>query len=206
MLLISKTTHCGFTLLEMLLSVAIFTMMSLMAYQVLMIVTKSSVAINKKYKQISELESVINKLDHDISHITIHQSSSSNHNDYLDIRNKLLESDEFGLYLLCEDNNSEEILFHYQSNTLGYRLKNKKLERISASNSDDLNISDPEVFTMVNSIVGFRMRIYHKGKWVNEWNSGSILPRAVEVTIEFEGIGTIRRVIILLNSQTELLS
>ncbi|MBS0056385.1 type II secretion system minor pseudopilin GspJ [Yersinia sp. Marseille-Q3913] len=206
MLLISKTTHCGFTLLEMLLSAAIFTMMSLMMYQVLMIVTKSSIAINKKYKQISEMESLINKLDRDMSHITIHQKSSSNHNDYLNIRNNLLERDEFGVYLLCEENDSEKILLHYQPNTLAYSLKNKKSEKISANNSEDLSISGREVSTIFNSIVGFRIRIYHEDKWVSEWNNRSILPWAVEVTMEFEGIGTIRRVIILLNSQTEILS
>ncbi|CNL08136.1 type II secretion system minor pseudopilin GspJ [Yersinia aleksiciae] len=197
----SKISCGGFTLLEILISTIIFTMMSLTVYQALMIVTKSSLSINKKTKQISELENLIDRLDQDISHITIHRELSDNkHKDYLDIRDKLLESDGFGLYLFCATNISDEILFHYQSKTLGYRLKDKKLERISKYISEDMSISNQEVATMISGVVGFHLRIYHEGKWLSEWNSQLFLPRAVEITLEFEGAGTIRRVIILLNS------
>jgi general secretion pathway protein J len=197
----SKNSSDGFTLLEMLLVVVIFTMMSLFIYQTLIVVTQGSTAVNKKAKLINKLHKAINMLEHDISHAIIYPHSLKNNKlkDCFSIGNRLLESDDFGFYLICNNNINDEFPFNYQSKNFGYRLKNKKIEKIFNITSGGVNKQEPGIYKILDDVIAFRMRIYHEGKWLTEWSSEDLLPHGIEVTIELENTGTVRRVILLLN-------
>ncbi|HID0902822.1 TPA: type II secretion system protein GspJ, partial [Yersinia enterocolitica] len=62
-----------------------------------------------------------------------------------------------------------------------------------------LNIKQPTVLKVLNGVTAFRIHIYHKNRWSNEWADTNFLPEAVELIIEMENIGIIRKKIILLN-------
>ncbi|MFA3762279.1 type II secretion system minor pseudopilin GspJ [Yersinia sp. 2466 StPb PI] len=198
----TKRLSYGFTLLEVLLAVIIFTMMSLTIYQAVIVIAKGSAAASSKEKILYRIYQVIEKLQDDISHAITYQNFISN--DYqgvsFQIGKGLLGSDDFGVYFLLNNNDNLKYDFDYMPESIGYRLKNKVLQKLSYTKIGC--IADPEykILDAIDGVSAFRMQIYHERKWLNEWRSDVVLPYAVEFTIELEGIGMVRRVIILLNS------
>lgn len=192
----SKCSYSGFTLLETLLAMTIFTLVSLAIYQSLIIVAKGSEVVNNKAKQIHKLQIAINMLENNISHATkVSQpidKKSSEHS--FRVAKLLLGSDDFGIYLSL--NTNTDSLYYIKSEKIGFRLKNRCLEKLIY----DSNENNPRVSKILEGVTGFSMRIYHETAWLNEWSEKDSLPKAVEIIIELGNQGTVRRVITLLNS------
>ncbi|EIQ95984.1 pseudopilin GspJ family protein [Yersinia pestis PY-63] len=43
------------------------------------------------------------------------------------------------------------------------------------------------------------MRIFHQGKWLNEWSRIDLSPQGIEIILDVKGVGVIRRFILLLH-------
>lgn len=198
----SKRLSYGFTLLEVLLAVIIFTMMSLTIYQAVIVIAQGSAAASSKAKVLYRIHQVIEKLEDDISHAITYGNFISN--DYqgvsFQIGKGLLESDDFGVYFLLNNNDNLKYDFDYMPVSIGYRLKNKVLQKLSYTKIGCMAGQEYKVLDAIDGVSAFRMQIYYDKKWLSEWRSDVVLPHAVEFTIELEGIGMIRRVVILLNS------
>ncbi|CNH52104.1 type II secretion system minor pseudopilin GspJ [Yersinia pekkanenii] len=188
----------GFTLLEMLLAVIIFTVMSLAIYQTLMLVAKGSATVNNKFNIINSLQKAISILEYDISNVLTYPESLLTNASKVcfNMGPKLLESDGVGFYLLCNESISDDFPFYYQSKNVGYRLKNKSLERLSYVVSENSDKQQLNISKILNGVIAFRMRIYHQGTWLTIWNENVFPPQGIEMIIELEDIGIVRRVII----------
>ncbi|CNE88146.1 general secretion pathway protein J [Yersinia rohdei] len=195
-LFMSKRLDCGYTLLEILLSAIVFTLMSMTIYQSLMIVIKGSDVVSKKTRKNSQLQRAINIMEDNISHAVMPTNlfAVSPLDSNFKIDKHLLDSDDYGIYLLF--NSETNIVYHAQVEIVGFRLKNKQLEILRYN----LTESIPRASKILAGVTAFHIRIFHDGIWIKKWNNKLYLPKAVEFTLELEGIGTIRRVIILLNS------
>lgn len=193
----NKKNIQGLTLLEILLTTIIFTLISLTVYQAITVTSIGSRAINIKAMQVNRLQRIFNMLEQDISHAVIY----SKHNDKEIIHNGIrsgasfLDSDDFGIVFLCDIGINTDLAYYSQSQMFGYRLRNGYLEKLTYS----LNIKQPKVLKILNGVTAFRINIYHKNRWLNEWTDMNFLPEAVELIIEMENIGILRKKIILLN-------
>ncbi|CNH27239.1 type II secretion system minor pseudopilin GspJ [Yersinia kristensenii] len=193
----NKRPAQGFTLLETLLAIIIFTLISLTVYQAMTVVSQGSSAVNKKSKQVNKLQHVINILDHQLSHAMIYVYSRQNQtfDNSIRIGEFLLDSDDFGVYFSYDISINTDFPYHMESQVLGYRLRNNILEKLSYH----LDKNQPTVSKVLDGVTAFRIRVYHKNKWLNEWDEMTHLPEGIELTLEIENIGTIRKVILLLN-------
>ncbi len=199
----SKNLSHGFTLLEILLAVTIFTMMSLTIYHAAIVVVKGSATVTTRVKKINEIQQVIKMLEFDISHATIYPRVFLNNNNksiFFQVGSGVLESDDFGIYFLLSNIPKLNNGFDYHSASIGYRLKNKILEKLSYTKLGCIADQEYQVLHVIDGVIAFRIRLYHEKKWLTEWQHNLALPHAVEVTIELEDIGIVRRTIILLNS------
>ncbi|OVZ90015.1 type II secretion system protein GspJ [Yersinia kristensenii] len=187
----------GFTLLEVLLALMIFTLISLIVYQTIAVTSKVSINVNKKLKQINRLQRVIGMLERDILHTIIYSTPQVNNMiiNGIKIDGFLLESDDFGVLLLCDIGISTDIIYYEQLQVLGYRLINNSLEKLSYN----LDGKQLQVSKILDGVTAFRIQVYHKNRWQKEWNESAYLPEGVELVIELENIGTVKRVIMLLN-------
>ena len=95
-LLMSKNLSHGFTLLEILLAVTIFTMMSLTIYHAAIVVAKGSATVTNRVKKTNEIQQVINMLEFDISHATIYPRVFLNNNKNMARACSLNNGDEQG--------------------------------------------------------------------------------------------------------------
>lgn len=200
LLMVSRFAY-GFTLLETLLAIIIFTFINTTVYQAVMIVTKSGATIKSKIYKTSELVKMIDAIEQDIAHIMLYYQTSKNH----EYKNKFsfAVNDDGNLiteiYLLFCSKANLDFIYNYNFETVGYRLKNEKLERVIYIKSEKENHKEWKVSRFLDGVTGFSMRVYNDGGWINEWSDDYFLPQAIEVTIKVKNIGLIRRVILLLN-------
>lgn len=192
----SKPLSRGFTLLEMLLSIVIFTLLSLTIYQAIIVVSKGSDIVKQRVKQTNKIQIAINILEDSISHAIIPSYSLEGGRLESDFQmgSMLLGSDDFGIYFRCSIYTGH--LYLVQSEKVGFRLRDNFLEKLTYN--FDENIS--RVSKILGGVTAFRLRAYHKSHWLAEWDSHSSIPQAIEVTIELEERGMIKRIIPLLNS------
>lgn len=195
MLLMNKNLAQGFTLLEVLLSIIIFTLISLTVYQAITATVKGNSVINKKLREINKLQTAINMIEDHVSHTVVFpkiQKNSQHHNG-LQVGKFLLKSDDYGIYFLCDIHSG--ISYHIQPMPIGYRLKNGRLEKLLY----DLSSDELKVSKILDGVTAFVIRVYYEGKWLTQWNESAILPHGIEIIIKLENIGTIRKIIPLLN-------
>ncbi|HHL2560527.1 TPA: type II secretion system minor pseudopilin GspJ [Yersinia enterocolitica] len=194
----NKKNIQGFTLLEILFAIIIFTLLSLTVYQAITAASKGSRAVNIKAKQVNRLQRAIDMLEQDISHAIIYPQPNDNEiiRNGIRIGRFFLDSDDFGILFLCDIGINTDLTYYAQSKTLGYRLRNGHLEKLIYS----LNTKQPKILKILDGVTAFRIRIYHKDRWLNEWGDTTFLPKGVELIIEVENIGTIKKSIILLNN------
>lgn len=188
----------GLTLIEILLAIIIFTLVSLTVYQAITITSKGSRAISIKVKQVNRLQRVINMLEQEVSHAIIYSHFNEDEmiRNGVIIRQLFLDSDDFGVLFLYDIGGETELKYYAQSQMLGYRLRNGYLEKLIYN----LNTKHPKVLKVLDGVTAFRIRIYHKNRWLNKWEDTNVLPAGIEVIIEMENIGTIRKIIPLLNN------
>lgn len=193
----NKKNIQGLTLLEILLATIIFTLISLTVYQAITVTSNGSRAINIKTIQVNRLQRVVNMLEQDISHVVIYSQLNDKGIIHNGIRSGplFLDSDDFGIIFLCDVGINTDLAYYSQSQMFGYRLRNNYLEKLTYS----LDIKRPTVLKILDGVTAFRIHIYHKNRWLNEWADTNFLPEAVELIIEMKNIGIIRKKIILLN-------
>lgn len=188
----------GFTFLEVLLALMIFTLISLTVYQSIMVTSKGSVIVNKKLKQMNRLQRVFDILEQDISHAIIYSDSQDNNimNSGVKIGKSLLDSDDFGVLFLHDISTNTNMIYYSQSQILGYRLRNNSLEKLSYG----INEKQPKISKVLDGVTAFHIQVYHKNRWLKEWNESAYLPEGIELIISLENIGVVRKVFILLNN------
>lgn len=196
-----KRPDCGFTLLEMLLAVVIFSMISFIIYSSLRVTIKSNNIMGNKVQELIRLHRVISLLERDISHSVMYIGSQ---NDYFSNEGRIigigvLDSDSFGIYMLRNNKINTEIFIHYQHERLGYRLKKNCLERLSYLILKNTNKIETKFSCLIEGINDFRVRIFHQGKWLNEWSRIDLSPQGIEIILDVKGVGVIRRFILLLH-------
>ena len=57
--------------------------------------------------------------------------------------------------------------------------------------------TEPAVTPLLDKVKGFSLRFYSGSVWLNEWSNSQKLPKAIEVTVELEDFGAIRRLFLV---------
>lgn len=194
----NKKNIQGSTLVEVLLAIIICTLLSLTVYQAITVVSKGSRTVNIKAKQVNRLQRIIDMFEQDVSHAIIYSQPTDAEiiSNGIRIGRFFLNSDDFGILLLCDIGINTDLIYYSQSKVLGYRLRNGYLEKLIYS----LNTKEPKVLKILDGVTAFRIKVYYRDRWLNEWSDTKFLPKGVELIIEMKNIGTIKKSIILLNS------
>lgn len=196
----------GFTLLELLVAISIFSVLSVMAYSGLQTVIKTKNITQQSSERIAELQLVMYRVTDDLRQVVARN-----------IRNEFGDS----IPAMQFNNIDDEGL---EWSRAGYRnpahLKRSNLQRIAYKVKDETLVrttwnvldraQDTESFDniMLSKVVSLEWRfLNHEDNWVNEWpaevqNAVIIpLPKAVELNLELEDLGKIRRLILMVDSE-----
>jgi len=188
-----KTNNTGFTLLELLVAMVIFSLMSVMAYGGLSNVITGNEVIAKQEKQLKELQRTMMFLERDMRQL-VPRPRSIGFNEFAKAFEYGLDSD--GLLEFTRAGNPNPIGLKRSSlQRVRYDLEEKTLIRKTWALVDHINL-EPTSMKLLNDVESFELRLLDKNnEWQENWKELKDTPRAVEINIEHKHWGKIQRLI-----------
>jgi general secretion pathway protein J len=191
----------GFTLLELLVSLAIFSVIYLVAYGTLSTILSGSQALKTEQKRWQQLDVVFTLMQEDLGFATERNIRDTNgykipalYGQPTDLRAESLPTLEFsraGLRVLSADRETGE-------RRVAYRLKDGALYREMWPTLDRKYDAKPVDDRLLTEVKEFDLRFLNReGEWLVSWpderHQEEILPVAIDVTINTQEDGEINR-------------
>jgi general secretion pathway protein J len=190
----------GFTLLEVLIAVAIFAVVGVMAYGGLQAVLTQQVIARENADRFREIQFAVQQLSRDFYQIQPRP-----------VREELGDGERGAVLADARNRYPIEFTRGGWSNPLGqpraavqrvaYELDDDRLLRLHWFVPDRTLAEEPIEREILTGVREFRMRFFSAGDWGEEWPPGlsgldpAIVPTAIEFIIELEDWGEIRRLI-----------
>ncbi|WP_299873278.1 type II secretion system minor pseudopilin GspJ [uncultured Cocleimonas sp.] len=191
-----KSASKGFTLLELLVAMSIFSFMAITAYTGLSNMLTSNQAITEQEQKLKKIQRTMLFLEKDIRQIVSRPRRTGYGADEV--------SPAFSYGLDTDDSNGViEFTKSGVANPLAlaksslervrYDLEDKILIRNSWAYVDHIDL-EPVKMTLLNDVESFELRLLDaNNQWKSNWSEKKILPEAVEVTLEHKHWGKIVR-------------
>lgn len=205
-------TKRGFTLLEILIAMAIFTIIGLASTKVLTSVIDSDKLSSERFAQLERLQRTMLVMERDIlqalprSPRTINDDSKQ----VLTGGENLFESEADGIgFVRGGWHNPQLILPRSTLQAVAYRLQENKLQRLYGNYVDNVIGFEPKVKTLLQDVDDFQIKYLFPGEedaddienWQESYNAVS-LPQAIMIEISSAHFGLIRRQFLLIQGQS----
>ncbi|EGX6962015.1 type II secretion system minor pseudopilin GspJ [Vibrio alginolyticus] len=187
----------GFTLIEVLVSIAIFASLSVAAYQVVSQVQRSNALSQERTQRLNEIQRAMVMMDNDFRQMAMRQTRTNGEepasrlifwSDYL------LDSDTKGLmFARLGWHNPQQQFPRGEVTKVGYRLKEETLQRVWWRYPDTPVGQQGTVTPLLTQVESFDMRFYDGKQWKKEWAEEKALPKAVSVVLTLKDYGEITR-------------
>ncbi|OED41011.1 type II secretion system protein GspJ [Endozoicomonas sp. (ex Bugula neritina AB1)] len=184
----------GFTLLEMLLALVIFTSVSIAGWQILSTISNAREVQSAHEQHLKALDYAFLLMKQDIRQLVdrgkrVDERVSSQS---LFSEEGLLDSDDQGItFVRTGWHNADSRLPRSTLQRVYYRLKGNQLER-GYDRVLDTPANDPEYRALISGVESLSFRFYYRGHW-QEALSHSQLPEAIAVKLTFKKESDIER-------------
>tara|TARA_B110000014_G_scaffold68091_1_gene46534 strand:+ start:2116 stop:2745 length:630 start_codon:yes stop_codon:yes gene_type:complete len=186
----------GFTLLEVLIAIAIFSVISLTSFTLLDTVLRGEESSKLRTEKNNELQTAFIVIERDLTQIarrTVRLNGEAPTEQFLQADNDNYVSDGEGLAFVRHGwSNPGLLLPRSDLQAVAYRLSDEKLERLHFNFVDAVNGEEPKSRILMNEVTSLTFEYYYDKKWQKELLS-SKLPRAIAMEVEVRGFGIIRR-------------
>lgn len=193
-----RQQSAGFTLIELIVSLAIFAVISVMAYGGLRLLIDNRILVERSADRLDAVQRAINMLDRDLQQA----APRSIRDPFGDPRAALLSDDLAALEWTRAGRPNPLGAPRSELQRLGYRVEDGALIRMSwqvLDQSQDPPLREEPVLDQIEEI---RLRFLGENEeWVEVWPPAGVapqmapLPRAIEVTLLLEDLGEIRRLV-----------
>mmetsp|Transcript_6281 Transcript_6281/g.3521 ORF Transcript_6281/g.3521 Transcript_6281/m.3521 type:complete len:219 (+) Transcript_6281:1486-2142(+) len=186
----------GFTLLELLVAMAVFAVLSVVAYSGLSIVLNSQKKTEQHARRLAEIQKALTFIERDL----IQMAPREIRDEYGDRQPVLIVNEEENEIKMeftrtGRPNVHNVVKGKYSSlQRVAYEVKEKQLIRANWIVLDRAQDSSRFENLLLNDIIRFFIECWDGDSWVEKWPSEE-LPRAVKIKIELEDFGTIFRVV-----------
>jgi general secretion pathway protein J len=179
----------GFTLVELLVALAIFAIIAGFAYRGLDAMLQSRVALEKESRKWRDASVFVGRIERDLAAV-IDRNVVGESGTTLASLSSLIESSGSGEGLALTRSGSplqENALAAPQR--IAYRLRDGAIERLSWNGLDAAPREDPTAVAVLKSVSAFSLRFLDpNGEWQGTWglpgNPDAKLPAAVEITLQ----------------------
>jgi len=201
-------TSRGFTLIEMLLAVIIFAFVGVASVAMLDTVAKSDEASRQSIERMEKLQRALMLFERDIWQITPRQvriNGEAPGKVTLAGAANFIESDDDGIsFSHAGWTNPGMVLPRSEVQLVGYRLREKKFERVFYLYPDAVTGTEPTVQTLLDEVDELKFRYLAEPseeqqaelQWLESWDNAK-WPRAVKVTMTSAELGSIERIFML---------
>lgn len=202
----------GFTLVEMLVVMAIFALIGLASYQVVSTMIDTETNSAKAQEKLERLQSAMFTIERDLRYIVpravrgLELQGTGTEMDgmpfYLISDGEMLDSEQDGLgFIRGSWTNPGNMFPRSELQPVIYRLRENRLERLSYPYVDQI-ANDPTITVLLDDVtelsfrfVGERAVNRQELNWLNDWQFAGTLPYLIEIRVVSEQFGEIVRVI-----------
>ncbi|MGL5007306.1 MAG: type II secretion system minor pseudopilin GspJ [Plesiomonas sp.] len=196
------TISSGFTLLELLIAIAIFAFLTMSAYQVVDGVRRTEVISKEHSTRLIELQKSMQYLQRDLGQMLARKvrSDFADPEPVLLVGNGLLGSDSMGIRVVRSGLiNPQMQLPRSQLLRVGYRIKDQQLQRLVWPVVDAPSRTEPTVRTVLHDVQTMKLAFYNGKRWQDNWDDANTLPQALRLTLTLADRGDIERIWLLGN-------
>ncbi|MCJ8316870.1 type II secretion system minor pseudopilin GspJ [Idiomarina sp.] len=208
---VNSNRQLGFTLVEVLVTMAIFAVIGIASYQVLSQMVSTEQQSSERRESLEQLQFSQLLMQQDIRQLV---AKPTRPND-TEVTHQYLSNDvgyfdsERGVLAFVRSgfDNPGDVLPRAELQPVIYRVMDGQLQRVSYSFVNDRG-NEPTVQTLLSGVTDLSFRFYRaagqsdgnrgldKG-WNAEWRSEGDLPKAIEVTLQTEQYGEIKRIFLV---------
>ena len=202
--MILRQTHLkrGFTLLELLVALSIFSFVSVMAYGGLQTVISQKNSAQQNAERISEIQLFMMRISNDLRQ-AVSRRIRDEHGDFLPAMQSSINSDETIKWTRLGYRNPAQ-LTRSNIQRVAYKLEQQKLMRITWPVLDRAQDTEPMKTEVLSNVELIEWRFMNNdNEWLSVWpEEGEMagmhpLPKAVEFTLGLKGWGKVKRLILL---------
>ncbi|MBR9790316.1 MAG: type II secretion system minor pseudopilin GspJ [Gammaproteobacteria bacterium] len=195
----------GFTLIEILIAMAIFAMLGLASTALLSTVIDSDEISSEKFARLQQLQRFMLILERDIQQAMPRAVRIEGQQNSIVMRGgqETDDSDAGGLAFVRGGwHNPKLALPRSTLQGVAYRLRENKLERLNTVYVDSVLGTEPKVREILDNVTNFTVEFNTGGSETGEaaWHDnyiGETLPRGIRITITLADMGEIQRVFAL---------
>ncbi|MDC9503862.1 type II secretion system minor pseudopilin GspJ [Pseudoalteromonas sp. Angola-18] len=191
----------GFTLIEVLVAMAILAVVIMATHQILDSTTKAKEASDEKIAELNGLQTAFRLMDQDFSQMTqrtVRNEAGDAQEQYLLAGRYILESQYDGIAFVRDGwVNPINLLPRSELQAVGYRVLDDNLERVYRVYVDQLDNMEPRVQVVLKGIEELKFEFLDaNNEWQKQWQIKA-LPKAVAVTLQQIEAEPIRRVFLV---------
>ena len=198
----------GFTLIEIMVAMAIFTLISLASTGVLNSVINSDQLSSERFAKLEELQRAMLTIERDILQIVPRALRVNGEpvSAVISGGEDVLNSDADGLgFVRAGWHNPQMLLPRSTLQAIGYRLQEEQLQRLYGNYVDNVIGYEPKIKILLSDIEDFRVsflteveQLEKPEEWEESYSNANI-PIAISITLVSKTFGEIRREFILAN-------
>lgn len=197
-----KNYHQGFTLIEILVAMAIFTLIGLASTGVLNSVINSDQLSTERFAKLEELQRAMLTIERDILQMVPRALRINGEPTGVVVSGgeDILDSDTDGLgFVRTGWHNPQMLLPRSTLQAVGYRIQDQQLQRLYGNYVDNVIGYEPKVKILLSDIEDFRVsflteieQLEEPEQWDDDYANAN-LPIAISITLVSKTFGEIRR-------------
>ncbi|MGB0897769.1 MAG: type II secretion system minor pseudopilin GspJ [Psychrobium sp.] len=185
----------GFTLIEVLIAMAIVAIIGVASAQVVSSVIASDEASRKGDKRITLLQRTYQTIQRDMLQMTsrsVRVNGAKPSKQFIFAGENVLESDDDGIVFTRKGwRNPAQMFPRSNLQGVGYRVVDGKLERLHYLYPDQGAGTEPQITTLIEGVIGFKLEYFDEKKWQKQWQKPT-LPQGIALNITTEALGVVR--------------
>ena len=194
--LIARSEQQGFTLLEVLIAIAIFSVVSLASFTIFDTVLRGDENSKIRSDRQNELQRAFLLMERDFTQIakrSMRVNGEAPSNSFLQTSDDSFLADEQAIAFVRNGwTNPGLLLPRSDMQRVAYRVVDETLQRLHYNFVDAVVGQEPKIRPLISQVTNLTFEFYDGSKWQDKW-SGSTLPQAIAIEIETEDYGFIRR-------------
>lgn len=188
--------HQGFTLLEVLIAIAIFSVVSLASFTIFDTVLRGDESSKLRSDRQNELQRAFFLIERDVMQIakrSLRINGEAPTNVFIQTADDSFLADNQAMAFVRNGwTNPGLLLPRSDMQSVAYRLEENTLERLHYNFVDAVVGQEPKIRPLISNVSELSFQFYDGQKWQEKW-SGNTLPLAIAIEIETEDFGLLRR-------------
>lgn len=186
----------GFTLIEVLIAIAIFSVISLASFTIFDTVLRGDESAKIRSERQNELQRAFLLIERDFSQIakrTMRINGEAASKNFLQTADNNFLADQQAIAFVRNGwTNPGLLLPRSDMQSVAYRLVDQTLERLHYNFVDAVVGQEPKIRPLITQVTRLAFEFYDGSQWQKKW-SGNTLPQAIAIEIDTLDYGVIRR-------------